>query len=237
MKKWHKKIIELLLGHLKIIVLLLTVVIAITYFCCCGLKSVIDDFASILAIPSFLVSILVWEKVTVSEKDLIAYHNQKRAEEEVVKLHKTNARKQFDDHLGQMTSIVRIYVNNLKNTKQGLEISTSNIKDCMKNIDVLTEFINRTSPFIFNVYLPTLRMEKKSEVAKASTVNLESCIKESDKESLDNLLGQLSADLFNNTEKEQIKIGVLEKLFSNHGLIDKYIATCEASKTILSEGK
>lgn len=221
MKKWH--------------LIPITLVIAITYFC--GLKSVIDDFASILAIPSFLVSIFVWDKVTVSEKDLIAYHNQKKAEEEVVKLHKTNARKQFDDHLGQMTSIVRVYVNNLKNTKQGQASSTSNIKECMKNIDVLTEFINTTSPFIFNVYLPTLRMEKKSEVAKASTVNLESCIKESDKESLDNLLGQLCADLFNNTEKEQKKIEVLEKLFFNHGLIGKYIATCEASKTILSEGK
>ena len=94
------------------ILLIITVLISLLYFFWEDSRNIINSMASILAIPSLIMSFVVLKVIDIKPENLNAYHRKRLLRDNEKKANKKRAKKFFAEHLKEVQHVnvnIRMY--------------------------------------------------------------------------------------------------------------------------------
>lgn len=195
---------------------------------------IINFIASILALPSFILSIIVLNVVNIKPKDLDNYYHLRIMHDNEKKEYKVSAFKAFDDKLNEIKDLNNkyklFYNNTLSNTSSNHHLKNH----CEANLEELKKFFSETKNYIFKVFLTDL----KDLGGLKSIVEVKVSIVESDAENLlHDYLYKIPKELFQQDKLNDEDIILLKSLFDDDGIMSLYLKTCTRAYELKEGGK
>lgn len=216
------------------ILLFITVLISLIYFYSEDSRNIINSMASILAIPSLILSFVVLKVIDIKPENLNAYHRKRLIRDNEKKANKKRAKNFFAEHLKEVHQLSLAYKSFYKNIESNIECSKSSINQCCKGIDLLKEFFEETKDYIFINFLEEIN--DLGEVSSIDKVTI-SIVELTDKESLENNLPKIESNTFKKESYDDGDRQILKDLFGNDGLMELYIKTCLRAYEEIEEEK
>lgn len=205
-----------------LILLLVTGAISCFYIFFDNSRNLINSIASILAIPSLIVSFAVLKVIDIKPENLEAYHRRRQVSDNEKKANKKRAKVFFDAHLSEVNQLNRTYKIFYNNIVNKIDNSKSSKNICCKGVSLLKDLFEETKDYIFVNFL--VEMNDLGELQSINYVTL-SIVESKDEELLKNKLSRIEAVIKKDTYNES-DIQLLEELFGSVGLIERYIKTC-----------
>jgi hypothetical protein len=219
-------------NYKSILLLVSVTIIIIIIYCLFGFKKLIDSIASILAIPSLILSIMVLKVVDIKPQNLHAFRMSKNVEENAKKKNKTKAKNSFRDSLKEVSALNKKYINFYKNTVNNKEISKAGINECKSRFNELQIFFDDTKEYIFKDYIPVVR--NLGGLQEYVEIDSLICVLEDEKKIEDNL-SNIDLSIFECKSLKESDNN-LSTLFGKNGLMEKYLNTCDNAYESIEEG-
>lgn len=220
-----------------LILLSVTIIIGFIYFMSdkCGVVTyIIDSIASILAVPSIILSFIVLKVIDIKPENLDAYHRLRVMKDNEKKENKKKAKKAFGEELNVVRTLNEQYKKVYKNTISGVDIANSVINQCREGLDKLKDFFSDTKEYIFKDFLPDVKNLgelKTIDRVDVSIVNLE------DEHLLKEKLNSVRSDMFKNIEAREKNQELFKLLFDDNALMETYLKTCARAYEEIVEEK
>ena len=214
-----------------LLLIIVTIIISILY-CQITFRKIIDSMASILAIPSLILSVIVLKVVDIKPSNLNAYHKSRKIEESTKKKNKVKVKKIFGDQLKEISALNKNYINFYKTTVNNKEVSKRVLNACICRLEEFEGFFEDTKEYIFKDYLP----EIFDLGGLKEFIEINDLISELDDEKkIEDSLSKIDPNIFKeNISKEDMDN--LKELFFENGLMVKYLKTCEHAYEEIQEG-
>ena len=216
------------------ILLIITFLISILYYYFDVCRVIFNSIASILAIPNLIVSFIVLKVIDIKPENLDSYYRLRMMKDNENKENKKKAKKAFADNLNSTKELCKKYSNFYSNKKNKRGIANSSINQCVEGQEKLREFFEETKEYIFADFLP--KIKNLGELETIDNVNV-SLVNLSDKDSLSEKLNKIKEELFRKEELSEDDENLLDKLFSDKGLMQKYLNTCNHAYKEIEEEK
>lgn len=216
------------------ILMIITVLISLLYFLWEDSRNIINSMASILAIPSLIMSFVVLKVIDIKPENLNAYHRKRLLRDNEKKANKKRAKKFFAEHLKEVQQLNLVYKSFYENIESNNERSKSSINQCCKGIDLLKELFEETKDYIFVDFLAEIN--NLGEVSSIDNVTI-SLVELKDKKTLENFLPKIESNTFKKECYDDRDRQLLKDLFGNAGLIEIYIKTCLRAYEEIEEEK
>lgn len=208
------------------LILFLVVIIAVFYFITKSQErtNIIDSIASILAVPSFILSIFVFKTIDIKLENLDAYYYRRKMSDDTKRRNQKKAEEAFKDKLKEIEDLCKKYDKYLKNKTAKEESAKSSINACQKGCCVLRDFFDETKDYIFDDFLP--KMENLGGLKTIGKIDVV-IIEVKDKAQLNKALLELKSEMFGSNMVNEKENQLLELLFGDsNGLMTKYVKTC-----------
>lgn len=227
---FFKKIFKFSIFKVLIILLILTVILSIFYFCKESYRKLIDSMASILAIPSSILSVIVLKVIDIKKEDLDGFSNYKKIEDSEKKINKKKAIHAFDEYLNEMIGLQAMYKKFYDKISTDKEPAKSTKNQCAAGIEKIEMFFKDTKSFIFKDYL--LKFGDRDVLKRIS--NIDNTLSGLDDEKkIESLLSNITDIFIEKKSNKYIKKiskkdrNNLKHFFDEGGLMVKYLKTCD----------
>ena len=217
-----------------VILFIVIVVISVLYFCCDISRSIIDSIASILAIPSLMLSFIVLKVIDIKPENLDAYHHLRMMKDNEKKENKKQAEKAFEDNLNAIKELNKKYCQFYSNIKNDRDTAKSVINQCIEGQENLREFFEETKKYIFKDFLPEIKNLGELETIDNIIVSI---VALKDEDLLSKKLNKIKKELFTKDQLSKNDKKLLKLLFGNNGLMQKYLDTCNHAYKEIKEEK
>lgn len=199
------------------------------------LTYIIDSLASILAVPSILLSFIVLKVIDIKPENLDAYYRVRRMSDNTKRQNENKAEKAFEEKLNEIQNLNRKYSLYFQNKQIGSENSQSLIKACRNGCNELKEFFKETKSHIFDGFLPGIQDLGELKAIDNRDVFI---IENKEKDQLSEILSKLKPEIFDSEVLNEEEKQMLNLLFDDaKGLMIKYLETCAHAYDEIKENR
>lgn len=193
----------------------------------------IDAVASILAIPSVVLSIIVLEAVDIKPENLEAYYRLRRMTDNEKRENKKRAKTAFEEMFTQIEKLItKNFSNFYKNKKAQRTVAKSAADECVQSIDKVILFFDETKDYICRDFLVGANnIGEIYKIYQSSVVLFDA----KDEKKLSESLYMLNHEIFHKVNLSKEDFELLEELFGEDALMQKYCKTCFYAFNMIKE--
>lgn len=198
-------------------------------------KKIVREVGDILAIPSFLISFVVWNSVDIRPENLNSYYELRKKQEINRKRIKEKALCTFNEKLNEIKMLNKKFKIYAKNIDLGVGHQYQ-LADSLDRYDELVEFYKDTCDYIYDDFMISDTNTGQLDSIEKIEIKTIDNAKEI-REKLKNNLNAINKNMFN-VDKFKGNTNILKELFGEGSdYMDKYIEVCSLASHYLKEGE
>ena len=194
----------------------------------------LNSIESILAIPSLMLSFIVLKVIDIKPENLDAYHRLRMMKDNEKKENKKKAKKAFAEKLNETKELNKKYCQFYSNVIHDRDIAKSVKNQCSEGLEKLREFFDETKEYLFKDFLPEIK--NLGELETIDNINV-SIVDLEDEQVLWDKLNEIKKELFVKDQLLESDKVLLDLLFNDNGLMQKYLDTCNHAYKEIEEEK